>query len=184
MYIEYELKVLDIDVEEVREKLSNLGASYLGKKFFRRYTYDMHPPQPAKWIRLRTDGSVSTLTYKHILDPDAIDGVKEWEFEVWDFVVANQFLEQIGYKAKSYQENMRESYVFMDCAVEIDSRPLIPSYLEIEGNSEEEVLKALQVLGLDRSDYTSQNTIQIYERYGICGMDQFPYLAFDYVIKK
>lgn len=28
MHIEYELKVLDIDVEEVREKLSNLGASY------------------------------------------------------------------------------------------------------------------------------------------------------------
>lgn len=28
MHIEYELKVLDIDVEEVREKLSNLGVSY------------------------------------------------------------------------------------------------------------------------------------------------------------
>jgi hypothetical protein len=28
MHIEYELKVLDIDVEEVRGKLSNLGASY------------------------------------------------------------------------------------------------------------------------------------------------------------
>lgn len=28
MHIEYELKVLDIDVEEVREKLSSLGASY------------------------------------------------------------------------------------------------------------------------------------------------------------
>lgn len=79
---------------------------------------------------------------------------------------------------------MRESYVFMNCTVEIDSRPLIPSYLEIEGNSEEELLKVLQVLGLDRSDHTSQNTIQIYERYGICGMDQFPYLAFDCVIKK
>ena len=79
---------------------------------------------------------------------------------------------------------MRESYVFMNCTVEIDSRPLIPSYLEIEGNSEEEVLKVLQVLGLDRSDHASQNTIQIYERYGICGMDQFPYLAFDCVIKK
>ena len=51
-------------------------------------------------------------------------------------------------------------------------------------NSEEEMLKVLQVLGLDRSDHTSQNTIQTYERYGICGMDQFPYLAFDCVIKK
>ena len=28
MHIEYELKVLDIDVEQVREKLLNLGASY------------------------------------------------------------------------------------------------------------------------------------------------------------
>ncbi len=27
MHIEYELKVLDIDVEEVREKLSSLGTS-------------------------------------------------------------------------------------------------------------------------------------------------------------
>ena len=69
----------------------------------------MHPPQKEKWIRLRTDGKHTTLTCKHILDPLAIDGVREWEFAVSDFDMANEFLEQIGYTAKSYQENTRES---------------------------------------------------------------------------
>jgi hypothetical protein len=42
----------------------------------------MTPPQKEKWIRLRTDGKITTLTCKHILDSNAIDGVREWEFEV------------------------------------------------------------------------------------------------------
>ena len=93
MNIEYELKILEIDLEKIRARLLKLGAEPLWRKSFRRYVYDMHPPQTEKWIRLRTDGNHTTLTCKHILDPLAIDGVKEWEFEVSDFDTANEFLE-------------------------------------------------------------------------------------------
>ena len=179
MNIECELKILEIDLEKIRTKLLKLGAESLGKKSFRRYVYDMHPPQTEKWIRLRTDGNHTTLTCKHILDPLAIDGVREWEFAVSD-----EFLEQIGYTAKSYQENTRESYRYKDCAIELDSRPLIPPYLEIEWENKESVLEVLGDLQLEDSEYTSENTVQIYKRYGIENIDTFSYLWFDKIIEK
>ena len=184
MNIEYELKILEIDLEKIRAKLLELGDESLWRKSFRRYVYDMHPPQTEKWIRLRTDGNHTTLTCKHILDPLAIDGVREWEFEVSDFDMANEFLEQMGYAAKSYQENTRESYRYKDCAIELDSRPLIPPYLEIEWENKESVLEVLRDLQLEDSEYTSENTVQIYKRYGIENIDTFPYLWFDKIIEK
>lgn len=55
----------------------------------------MNPADPHKWIRLRTDGEKSTLTIKHIIQPDAIDGVQEWEVEVSDFQQTHFILEQL-----------------------------------------------------------------------------------------
>ncbi len=183
MNIEYEVKVLDIDVDQVKHQLLKLGASYIWKKEFRRYVYDMTPPQKEKWIRLRTDGKITTLTCKHILDSNAIDGVREWEFEVWDFDIANEFLEQIGYIAKSYQENIRESYILDNCSIEIDARPLIPIYLEIEGPSRDDVLQVLNLLELGNLECTSENTTKIYEKYWIDNIDKCLYLWFDKIVK-
>ena len=126
MAVEYETKVLNIDVEAVKQQLKELGAVFIGKKNFRRYVYDMNPPQAEKRMRLRTDGKITTLTIKHI------DGVQEREVGVEDFDQMNALLEQLDYRAKSYQENVRESFILGDCNLEVDSRPLIPAYLEIE----------------------------------------------------
>lgn len=165
MATEYELKVLNIDVEALKGKLNSLWAEKQTKKKFRRYVYDMNPPQKDKRIRLRTDGQTTTLTVKHIVDEQAIDGVKEWEVLVDDLDQMNSVLEQLGFKAKGYQENIRESFLLDDCSLEIDSRPHIPTYLEIEWPSEESVLKMLKKLGLENELITSENTISVYLRY-------------------
>jgi adenylate cyclase class 2 len=41
-------------------------------------------------------------------------------------------LEKLGYNSKAYQENIRTSYTLNNCEIEIDERPMIPAYLEIE----------------------------------------------------
>ena len=92
----------------------------------------MKPVEKDKWIRLRTNGNVTTLTYKNIVS-NTIDGTKEVEFEVEDFNKANEFLERIGFKNRSYQENERIQYILSNVEIDIDSWPMIPTYMEIEG---------------------------------------------------
>ena len=129
----------------------------------KRYVYDLKPAENGKWIRLRTNGKVTTLTYKDIVS-NTIDGKKEVEFEVEDFDKANEFLEKIGFINRSYQENERIQFILNNVEIDIDSWPMIPTYMEIEGASEEEVLNMKRVLNIDESNVTILNCDDIYRQ--------------------
>lgn len=75
MNTEYEIRVLEINHDEIIEKLKNLGAEFKFEALQQRYVYDLKPKQDNKWIRLRTDGKKSTLTIKD-LQSKTIDGTK------------------------------------------------------------------------------------------------------------
>ena len=50
--------------------------------------------------------------------------------------------------------------------LEVDHWPLIPPYLEVEGESEAEVRRVAGLLGFEGEALTGENTIKIYRRYG------------------
>lgn len=179
MPIEYEIKILDIDTSTIKEHLLSLWAIFINNKKFRRYVYEMNPPIQEKRVRLRTDWNKTTLTVKHIIDSQSIDGTKEREVIVDDFDTTNEILKQMWYNAKSYQENNRESYTLDWCDIEIDTRPLIPPYLEIEWSSIESVQAIIDKLWLSNNIHTSQNTTDIYRHYGIDKLEEtYPHLSF------
>ena len=163
MKTEYEIRVLEINKEEIVNKLKKLGAIMKGNFKQKRYVYDLKPAENGKWIRLRTNGKVTTLTYKDIVS-NTIDGTKEVEFEVEDFDKANEFLEKIGFINRSYQENERIQFILNNVEIDIDSWPMIPNYMEIEGKSEEEVLNMKRVLNIDESNVTTLNCDDIYRQ--------------------
>ena len=76
MDTEFEVKILDIDVEEIKKKLDSIGAKKYLDRSMRRYVYDITPGDNSKWLRLRDDGENTTLTIKEIHN-DNIDGTKE-----------------------------------------------------------------------------------------------------------
>lgn len=166
METEFEAKVLDVDIDSLRARLDSLGAEKRGDKEQKRYVYDFKPPREDSWVRLRTDGETTTLTVKEIHN-DEVDGTKELEVEVSDFRKTHLLLRKLGYEAKGYQENRRESYLLDGLEVEIDSWPRIPPYVEVEGKSSEEVEETLKRLGFDPSEATSMNTTGVYGKYGI-----------------
>ena len=167
MHTEYEVRVLEIDVYAIIEKLEKLGAKKIGDWNYRRYVYDVKPKEEGKWIRLRTNGESTTLTYKNIID-NSINGTKEVEINVNSFDNTNEFLECIGFKSRSYQENKRVRYMLDDVEIDIDTWPMIPSYLEIEGDSEDDVMRIVNKLGLETSNLTSLSPQDIYiDIYGI-----------------
>ena len=102
MHTEYEVRILNIDKEEVVEKLNKLNATFEWDELQRRYVYDFIPKVDNKWIRLRTNGKKTTLTIKNLVSSE-IDGTQELEIEVDSFERTNLILKELGYEAKCYQ---------------------------------------------------------------------------------
>lgn len=164
MKTEYEVRVLEIDKDELIRKLESLNATKVGEFNQKRYVYDTIPKENGKWIRLRTNGKETTLTFKDVTS-DKIDGTKEVEIEVSDLELTNEFLNKIGFFSKAYQENNRIRYILDDVELDIDSWPLIPTYLEIEGKDENSVLDMIEKLELDKSKVTSLDVQSVYEKF-------------------
>lgn len=165
MHTEYEVRILEIDVPSIKKKLDEVGATFGWDRLQRRYVYDFIPKLDGKWIRLRTNGIKNTLTIKDVVT-SKIDGTRELEIEVDDFDKTNLILQELGYEHRAYQENRRIQYKLNGVEIDIDSWPMIPTYLEIEGSSEEEVYKTVELLGFDKSDTTSRDVEGIYNDYG------------------
>ena len=162
MHIEFEERVLEIDTEKMISKLEELGAQKVGEWFQKRYVYDFNPARDSEWIRLRTNGEEATLAYKNVTK-NTIDGTKELEVIVSDFEETNELLNVLGYMAKGYQENKRIRYMLNDIEIDIDSWPLIPTYMEIEGKTEYEVKEIEKLLEVDESKITALNCEDIYK---------------------
>jgi len=176
--IEYEAKVLGVDVEDLTQRILRAGGVLVaGARLQRRHVFDIdRPANPARWMRLRTNGDTTTVSIKHIKH-DGIDGTHEIETPVGDFDGMHLVLRELGYLPKSYQENRRTSFVLDGVQLEIDEWPLIPPYLEIEGPGKDEVVATAEALGYGIDDLTSENTREVYLRYGL-DLSNFPELKF------
>lgn len=166
MHTEYEVRILEIDSKEVIKKLESLNAQFQWDCLQQRYVYDFKPKENGRWIRLRTNGKKTTLTIKNIVSSN-IDGTQELEIEVDNFERCHLILKELGYEAKSFQENRRRQYLLNGVEVDIDDWPLIPTYLEIEGPSEDAVYNALEVLGFSKKDIVTKDVQNIYKDYDI-----------------
>jgi adenylate cyclase class 2 len=177
MPVEYEAKVLDVDVDTVTAAILAAGGRHRGEALMRRYVYDIVPGDDTRWIRLRDNGTIATLAVKEIAH-DGIDGTTETETQVADFDTCALILRKTGHTPKSYQENKRTSFTLGDVELELDTWPRIPTYLEIEGPSVHTVHEAAALLGYTPDQLTSQNTTKIYTHYGI-DLTTITHLAFE-----
>lgn len=165
MHTEFEVRILEIDKDQILKKLEELNAKFEWDHIQKRYVYDFIPKIDKKWIRLRTNGEKSTLTIKNLVSSN-IDGTQELEVTVDNFDRTNLILKELGYVPKGYQENRRIQYSLNGVEIDIDSWPMIPTYLEIEGKSEEAVWFALDLLGISRDSVTTRDVEGIYLDYG------------------
>ncbi|MGH7174983.1 MAG: class IV adenylate cyclase [Minisyncoccia bacterium] len=188
---EYEVKYLNIDRAALEEKLRALGAKKVGDYNYRRIIFDypdMRLDHQAAWIRLRDEGERSTLTYKQRLgakrnSTEGDTGMYERETVVSDFDATRDILLKSGLIEKMYQENTRTRYELAGVEYDIDTWPLIPTYLEIEGKNWEDVYAAAEKIGLKREDAKIFSANQIYK---LNGLDDRNYtkLTFDEQIER
>lgn len=166
MNTECEIRILDVDVDEVINKLNELGAKKVGEYDFKRYVYGIIPEQKGKFIRLRTDGKKTMLAYKE-KSYTSMSSTKELEMEIEDFSKAHMFLKSIGFEENKYIENKRITYSFGEVEIDIDCYPMIPPYVEIEASNEDIVNEFIDKLGLRGHVLTVESLKKIYGRYNI-----------------
>lgn len=147
---EYEAKFLNIDVSAVREQLRAVGAQQaFGRTMFTRLIFENDAVQGEQWLRLRDEGGKTTLTLKQVSDASTINGTTEIEIEVNDLGKTAELLGALGLRQVRYQQNYREEWQLGDINYDLDTWPDLPTFIEIEGPSEEAVRKAVAALGFD-----------------------------------
>ena len=177
MHKEIEERILEINKDEIIKKLESIGARKVGEWYQKRYVYDFKPKRENEWIRLRDTGEEITLTYKNV-EKNTVDGTKELEIKVDNFEDTNSMLEILGYRRKAYQENKRIRYILDDIEIDIDSWPLIPTYMEIEAKSIKDIKRVEKLLNVDETKITNLNCQDIYQSIYNIDIDNIEDLKF------
>ncbi|MBI3485464.1 CYTH domain-containing protein [Candidatus Daviesbacteria bacterium] len=169
---EIEVRFLEINPQEIIEKLNSLGAADQGEDLFTEiifYDKDLKwQYQEKKIVRLRKNNQGIFLAFKQLIEKSA-DGTVEVEFKVEDLEKAKQFLKEIGLVDFRHQEKKRHSFKLDKVSVDIDIFPAnIPPLVELEGESELELKEAVKKIGLDWKDVCMESTRYLIEnRYKI-----------------
>ncbi|MFF8604415.1 class IV adenylate cyclase [Streptomyces sp. NPDC015346] len=161
---EYEAKFLDVDVAGLQAKLTALGAvRAFPRTLLTRKIFENDALEGGAWLRLRDEGTRSTLTLKQVTDATTIDGTTEIETEVSDVHAMADILRQVGLTEVRYQENYREEWRLGEVAFDFDTWPDLPTFLEIEGPDEASVRQAAALLELDYSEARFGSVDEIYK---------------------
>lgn len=161
---EYEAKFLAVDVAGLQARLAALGAAQaLPRTLLTRKIFENDSLDGGAWLRLRDEGTRSTLTLKQVTDATTIDGTKEIETEVADLHAMADILRRVGLTEVRYQENYREEWRLGEVAFDFDTWPGLPTFLEIEGPDEASVRQAAELLGLDYSEARFGSVDEIYK---------------------
>lgn len=150
MKTEYEAKFLDVDIENIRQRLKAAGATLaVPMRLMRRVTIETSELQQKNaFVRVRDEGNRVTITYKQF-NALAVDGAEEHEIIVNDFDTAIALLGAAGLSHKSFQESKRETWRLLDAEIVIDEWPWLSPYIEIEGENAETVKSIAEKLKLN-----------------------------------
>ncbi len=169
MEVELEAKFLDVDKDDLRKKLKDIGAKLVySERLMKRNVFDYPDEQLEKegaWIRVRDEGDNKiTLSYKRLVDR-TLQGTKEITLGVSSFDIMTSFLLAIGLKQDAYQETKREKWELDGSEITIDTWPWIPTFVEIESPTEEKLMKMAKDLGFDWSAAMHGSVETAYQKY-------------------
>ena len=174
---EIEGHILNVNPEDIIQKLEELGAEKTKAYNFRRYVFDTIPATPNRWVRLRTDGHETTLAVKEITSQTA-DGTSEWEVITSDIDTTLQILEKIGISPRGYQENTRQEFILDGDTLSIDTWPKLQPFIEIEAQSEAQIIAIAAKLGFSSNDISYKDVDTLYTEIGI-NLKTTPKLTFN-----
>ena len=176
--LEIEVKVLNINPEDIRQRLKKIGALHKETVLQRNQMYDypdhrLYETQDGSYVRLRqiinlaNSKSKGLLTHKKTISRQKYKIAEEIESSVGDLKAMDTFLKEMGLIQTRLDEKVRESYSYKNICIEIDEWAGMPPYLEVEGQSEADVEIGLKALGFKLEESTSMNLREVLNMYKI-----------------
>jgi len=158
---EIETKILEIDPEEIKKKLEELGAEKVQDVMLRVdwFSLPQFLEQGHRWyLRLRSYSSgKNEITWKGKPEfTDAIRKVEEINVLVDDFDKTKNLFESLGLVCYAHQDKKRVSWKIGDVQFDMDTYPGVPTYLEIEAGSEKEIKDMIKKMDLQKFELYSQ----------------------------
>lgn len=153
---EVEVKVLDIDAENIRQKLESLSAEKTAQSrlfvdwFWRKEDTEGNEPWFLR-VRSTSDGK-SEVTWKAKLEHSTHSRKhKEINIPLPKHESMKDLFLEIGLALYAHQEKDRTSYALQDWRFDIDQYPKMPAFMEIEGKDDNHIKEALEMLGLEKN---------------------------------
>lgn len=174
---ELETRIIDIDVDSMREKLKSLGAKMIKSENQINDIYDFEDERLLKdkgYARIRTvndlinSKEIIFMTTKKMLSQGKFKEMEENEVIVDNKNMAEGIFKSLGLKLHQSIKKYRESYEILDGLVEIDinDKEFCPfPYIEIETSSEQSLQNILDLIGYTMEDTTSKTIYQLIDEY-------------------
>lgn len=185
--LEKEIKILEINVEEISNKLEELWA----EKTFEGYIHDIYYDFPddesismkmednKRLFRVRQKWNIHMYTIKRKRNKKSEGWEKwvkiadEWEREITDVDSFKKVLEKYGMKETREKKKYRISYALDNCEFDIDdyfyedNRSLIPPLLEIEASSKDELISWVEKLWISNHRQEKWWSRKLYKHYWV-----------------
>ncbi|MGL5414983.1 MAG: class IV adenylate cyclase [Clostridium sp.] len=174
---ELETRIIDIDVNKLRLKLSSLNAKKVKMEDQINDLYDFEDGRLLNdkgYARIRTvydnlnNKEIIFMTTKKLLSQDTFKVMEENEVIVDNKVMAEGIFKSLGLKLTQSIKKYRESYKLENGLVEIDinDTAFCPfPYIEIETDSIENLEKIVSLLGYSMKDTTSDTIYNLISKF-------------------
>ncbi len=170
--MEIEVKALEIDKKEIEKKLAKLGAKKIFDGEFEFILFDRPNEELKKkeaLLRLRKEGSKIVLAFKKKISMKRVKKMEEIEVEVSDFEKTRKILKQLGFveflKAKKHRTSYKLEGTHFDIDTYKGKLKKIPTFMEIEAESEKEIARYIKLLNLPREKIKSWTLKELLEYY-------------------
>jgi adenylate cyclase class 2 len=170
-----EIRIIDINVEEIRRKLLNINAPKVKEENQINNIYDFSDRRLLMnkgYARIRTvkdeltNSTIHYITTKKLISQEKYKIMEEHESEIKDELAAKGIFESLGLSLIQSIKKYRESYKYKNTLIEIDinEKEFCPfPYIEIESSDETEIEEVVDLLGYSLSDTTSKSIYELIE---------------------
>lgn len=164
MHTEFEATFTSVNLDEVRNTLTDAGATLMHPEFLmRRKIFIPVASNDIGYLRVRQEATKVTMAYKHNNGTEISDQ-KEVELTIDSFEEGVLFCESIGARQKAYQETKREVLELNAAEIAIDTWPGLNPFVEIEAKNESVVRQVAAELGFEYAEALFGAVHKVYEK--------------------
>jgi adenylate cyclase class 2 len=162
---EIESRILDVNAEEIIAKLEMLGATKIHDANQRSHIFKKEGLKG--YFRIREEQNQIVVTLKTKMENSAHAKIRDEQERTTDSVEqAWKDVEALGFTFSHTYDKYRIEYAIGDTHFCLDTHENLPTFLEIESPTEEEIFTWAANLGFSKDKLDNRGTKKLYKHYG------------------